>query len=123
LAIDYGERVWGWRWAKSPAAARCRFKPHAPSHTSRDVAFLLGLFRARGVDAIVLGIAGGSQASEETARARAALWGQTVPAARKRLELAVFEADERFSTAQAHNQLRDAGIALDNRGNRAARLP
>lgn len=114
LALDYGARRIGLALGEDSSRIALPLQTYSrrPSDLRGDIAALLGLIRARGVEAVVLGIAGGSAQSDETACAARRFGAKLCEAAREAgTQLAVFEADERFSTAQAHNQLRGAGIS------------
>lgn len=114
LALDYGARRLG--LALSDADGRLALpletQTRRPNDGRGDIAALLALIRARGVEAIVLGIPGGSAQSDETAQ-QARRFATKLEAAAQEvgLNLAFFETDERFSTSQAHNELRGAGIS------------
>ncbi len=113
LAIDYGARRLGLALSEGAGLA-WPLQTHARrlNDVRGDIAALLSLIRARGVEAIVLGIAGGSAQSDEIAREARRFVARLDEAARAAgLELALFEADERFSTSLAQTQLRSAGIS------------
>ncbi len=111
-----------------------------PNDTRGDLQNLLDLMRARGVTGLVLGVPGSAASDSQTSLSEApgaAISDLTVPdaaasdskssaqtasearrfaarlldAARAAgLELAFFETDERFSSAQAHGELRAQGV-------------
>lgn len=114
LAIDYGVQRLG--LAISDDAGRLALPletlSRRPNDMNGDLAALLSLIAARGVEAVVMGIPGGSAQSEATAdKARRFATRLEAAAQEAGEQLSFFEADERFSTAQAHNELRTAGIS------------
>lgn len=114
LALDYGVRRLGLALSDTDGRLALPFETQTrrPNDPRGDVAALLALIRARGVEAIVLGIPGGSAQSDETAKAARRFASQLEKAAQDvGLNLAFFETDERFSTSQAHNELRGAGVS------------
>ncbi|HEX9995599.1 MAG TPA: Holliday junction resolvase RuvX [Abditibacterium sp.] len=114
LALDYGAKRLGLAISDDDArlALPLQTVTRRPNDTRGDLAALLGLIRARGADAIVLGIPGGSPQSDEIAAQARRFTHKLLENAREvGLELAFFETDERFSTAQAHQELRSTGIS------------
>jgi putative Holliday junction resolvase len=114
LAIDYGAQRLG--LAISDDAGRLAVPLQTLSRRQNDMngdlEALLNLIRARGIGAIVMGIPSGSEQSDATAaKARRFVTRLDAEAQKIGVELAFFETDERFSSAQAHNQLRDEGIS------------
>ncbi len=115
LALDYGARRLG--LAISDEAERLALPLQTQTRRLNDargdIAQLLDLLRARGASALVLGIPGGSDASDEMAAQARRFAARLLDAARVGgLELAFFETDERFSSAQAHSELRAQGISV-----------
>ena len=115
LALDYGVRRLG--LAISDDAGRLavplQTQTRRLNDARGDIARLLDLVRARGIGALVLGIPGGSDASDDMAARARRFAAQLLAAARGvGLELAFFETDERFSSAQAHSALRAEGISV-----------
>lgn len=114
LALDYGTRRLG--LAVSDDASRIAVPlqtlTRGVNDARGDIARLLETLRARGAQALVLGIPGGSDASDETARQARRFAAQLCEAARvANWKLEVFETDERFSSAQAHGELRAQGVS------------
>jgi putative Holliday junction resolvase len=114
LAIDYGAQRLG--LAISDDAGRIALPlqtlSRRPNDMNGDLAALLSLIGARGVEAIVMGIPGGSEQSDATAaKARRFVTRLETAAQEEGRKLEFFEADERYSTAQAHNELREAGLS------------
>ncbi len=114
LALDYGTRRLG--LAISDEAERLAVPLQTwlrrPNDARGDMQHLLDLMRARGAAALVLGIPGGSAASDETAGQARRFAAKLRESAREAgLELAIFETDERFSSAQAHSELRAQGVS------------
>jgi putative Holliday junction resolvase len=113
LAIDFGARRLG--LALSDEDERLcwplQTQTRRPNDARGDIKTLLDLMRARAVEGVVMGIPGGSAASDEVARGARQFAAQLERAARAAgLELQFFETDERFSSAQAQGELRSAGI-------------
>jgi putative Holliday junction resolvase len=118
LAIDYGARRLGLALSDSDGrlALPLETQTRRPNDGRGDIAALVALIRARGVEAIVLGIPGGSAQSDETAQTARRFVDKLKTAAESAgLNLAFFETDERFSTSQAQNGLRSAGSQRANR--------
>lgn len=114
LAIDYGARRLGLALSDTEGRLALPLDTHTrrPNDNRGDIATLIALIRARGVEGIVLGIPGGSAQSEETAQiARRFVANLEKAAGEAGFSLSFFETDERFSTSQAHNELRGAGIS------------
>lgn len=114
LALDYGERRLG--LAISDAGERLALPlqtlTRGVNDARGDVQNILSLMRARDAKALVLGIPGGSDASDEMAGRARRFAAKLLETARESgLELALFETDERFSSAQAHAELRVQGVS------------
>lgn len=114
LALDYGSRRLG--LAISDADERLALPLQTLARRTNDargdVRDILDCARARDVQALVLGIPGGSAASDEMAARARRFAAQVMETARQSgLELAFFETDERFSSAQAHSDWRARGVS------------
>ncbi|PQV63204.1 putative holliday junction resolvase [Abditibacterium utsteinense] len=115
LALDYGARRLGLAISdeNERLALPLQTQSRRPNDARGDIQNLLSLMRARGVSALVLGIPGGSDASDEMAARARRFAAQLLDAARGvGFQLAVFETDERFSSAQAHGELRAQGVSV-----------
>jgi len=114
LALDYGERRLGLAISDpgQRIAIALQTLARRTGDARGDVQRILEMARARGVTALVLGVPGGSNASDQIAMRARRFAAQILEAARGAgLELAFFEADERFSSAQAHGELRALGVS------------
>ena len=114
MALDYGAKRLGLAISDDDArlALPLQTLTRRPNDARGDIQSLLDLLRARGAGALVLGIPGGSAQSDEIALQARRFAAQLVEKARESgLELAYFETDERFSTAQAHQELREVKIS------------
>lgn len=114
LALDYGAKRLGLAISDEDEQLALPLLTLARrlNDTRGDVQNILDCARARQVRGLVVGIPGGSDASDEMAARARRFALQVIEAARGvGLELALFETDERFSSAQAHTQLRAQGIS------------